>query len=311
MKIEAVSLTKYYGKLCAVNKASFSFCSGRLTALVGRNGSGKTTILKMLLGLIQPDGGQVLLDGSQDQINPKRIGYLAEERGLLPKETVLRQLLFFAQLKDMNKGNALKAIDYWLEKMEVSQYKTAVLESLSKGNQQKIQMIASLLHDPEVVIFDEPFSGLDPVNMQLVIDLLRELAEAGKCVLVSSHQLALLEGVCEDICMIDQSEIVYFGNVQQLKLQRGGKDIRFSLSEARTPAAELGAEKLSVQTYRIPLRSGDESEIRAVFQALTNSDLPLVSLEKSSKSLQEIFLDLVHETKSKHGVPAADLNLVK
>lgn len=180
MEIAVENLTKYYGSFCAVDGMCFSFQSGKITAIVGRNGSGKTTTIRSLLGLIPMDSGKILVDHREQGLELKHVGYLAEERGMFPKETVQSQLLFLARLKGMSTKAANQSIQHWLERLEIPQYQKSKLENLSKGNQQKIQMIASLVHDPEVIIFDEPFSGLDPVNMQMVIHLLQELRDAGK-----------------------------------------------------------------------------------------------------------------------------------
>lgn len=230
MKIEIKNLTKYYGDFRAVDSVSFSFSSGKLTALVGRNGSGKTTTIRTILGLISMDEGELMIDGQHRNLNLKRTGYLAEDRGMFPKERVNEQLVFFGQLKGMTHKEADKSIDRWLEKLDIAQYKKSPLESLSKGNQQKIQMIASLIHDPDIIIFDEPFSGLDPVNMQMVMDLLRELRNEGKCILVSSHQLSLIEQVCEDICIIDRSRRIYYGTLAALREETARKSDKPEIS---------------------------------------------------------------------------------
>ena len=230
MKIEIKNLTKYYGDFRAVDSVSFSFSSGKLTALVGRNGSGKTTTIRTILGLLSMDEGELMIDGQHRNLNLKRTGYLAEDRGMFPKERVNEQLVFFGQLKGMTHKEADKSIDRWLEKLDIAQYKKSPLESLSKGNQQKIQMIASLIHDPDIIIFDEPFSGLDPVNMQMVMDLLRELRNEGKCILVSSHQLSLIEQVCEDICIIDRSRRIYYGTLAALREKTARKSDKPEIS---------------------------------------------------------------------------------
>ena len=230
MKIEIKNLTKYYGDFRAVDSVSFSFSSGKLTALVGRNGSGKTTTIRTILGLLSMDEGELMIDGQHRNLNLKRTGYLAEDRGMFPKERVNEQLVFFGQLKGMTHKEADKSIDRWLEKLDIAQYKKSPLESLSKGNQQKIQMIASLIHDPDIIIFDEPFSGLDPVNMQMVMDLLRELRNEGKCILVSSHQLSLIEQVCEDICIIDRSRRIYYGTLAALREETARKSDKPEIS---------------------------------------------------------------------------------
>lgn len=217
MNIEIQDLVKYYGNFCAANRVGFSFRSGQLTAIVGRNGSGKTTTIRSMLGLIPMDGGKIFVDGKESKLDLKDVGYLAEERGLFPKDKVQSQLLFFAQLKGMSAKDADKSIDRWLERFGILEYKKSMLESLSKGNQQKIQLIASLVHNPQIIILDEPFSGLDPVNMQMVMELLHELRDEGKCILVSSHQLPLIEKVCEEICIINRSECIYCGSLAKLR----------------------------------------------------------------------------------------------
>lgn len=293
MRIEINELSKYYGQLCAVNKACFSFCSGRLTALVGRNGSGKTTAIRAILRLIKRDGGNIYIDGRKSEIDMKNVGYLAEERGLFLKETVLNQLIFFARLKGISYKKALKSIDQWLECLEIAEYKKSTLESLSKGNQQKIQMIASLVHDPDIIIFDEPFSGLDPVNMQLTIQLLSRLRDEGKCIMVSSHQLPYIEDICEDICIINKSNVIYYGSLKELKTMRGGELIRFSLAERSEIPADINAEEYAPLRYIVNINPGSRYDFNLFIQKAAGAQLSLNSIEHSNKSLQEIFLNLV------------------
>ena len=222
------------------------------------------------------------------------MGYLAEERGMFPKETVQSQLLFLARLKGMSAKAANQSIQRWLERLEIPQYQKSKLESLSKGNQQKIQMIASLVHDPEVIIFDEPFSGLDPVNMQMVIRLLQELRDAGKCILVSSHQLPLIEQVCEDICIINRSKRVYYGPLEALKARYGERFVRFSTAGGTLPAS-LAAEEVGANQYKVRLGTKENPTFHDVLQKLVEAQVPVDALERSQESLQEIFLNLVGE----------------
>lgn len=294
MEIAVENLTKYYGSFCAVDGMSFSFQSGKITAIVGRNGSGKTTTIRSLLGLIPMDSGKILVDHREQGLELKYVGYLAEERGMFPKETVQSQLLFLARLKGMSAKAADQSIRRWLERLEIPQYQKSKLESLSKGNQQKIQMIASLVHDPEVIIFDEPFSGLDPVNMQMVIHLLQELRDAGKCILVSSHQLPLIEQVCEDICIINRSKRVYYGPLEALKARYGERFVRFSTAGGALPAG-LAAEEVGANQYKVRLGSKENPTFHDVLQKLVEAQVPVDALERSQESLQEIFLNLVGE----------------
>lgn len=294
MEIAVENLTKYYGDFCAVDGMSFSFQSGKITAIVGRNGSGKTTTIRSLLGLIPMDSGKILVDHREQGLELKRVGYLAEERGMFPKETVQSQLLFLARLKGMSAKAANQSIQRWLERLEIPRYQKSKLESLSKGNQQKIQMIASLVHDPEVIIFDEPFSGLDPVNMQMVIRLLQELRDAGKCILVSSHQLPLIEQVCEDICIINRSKRVYYGPLEALKARYGERFVRFSTAGGALPAG-LAAEEVGANQYKVRLGTKENPTFHDVLQKLVEAQVPVDALERSQESLQEIFLNLVGE----------------
>ncbi len=294
MEIAVENLTKYYGSFCAVDGMSFSFQSGKITAIVGRNGSGKTTTIRSLLGLIPMDSGKILVDHREQGLELKHVGYLAEERGMFPKETVQSQLLFLARLKGMSTKAANQSIQHWLERLEIPQYQKSKLESLSKGNQQKIQMIASLVHDPEVIIFDEPFSGLDPVNMQMVIHLLQELRDAGKCILVSSHQLPLIEQVCEDICIINRSKRVYYGPLEALKARYGECFVRFSTAGGTLPAG-LAAEEVGANQYKVRLGTQENPTFHDVLKKLVDAQVPVDALERSQESLQEIFLNLVGE----------------
>lgn len=293
MNIKIEQLKKYYGSFCAVNNVSFSFSSGHLMALVGRNGSGKTTTIRTMLGLMKKDGGRILINGKEGPVDQKRVGYLAEERGMFLKENVVNQLRFFARLKGLSKKDAEIAIDYWLERLEMKQHKEAVLESLSKGNQQKIQMIACLLHDPDIIIFDEPFSGLDPVNMQTVINLLNGFKNEGKCVLVSSHQLALIEGICDNITIINESNVLYTGTINNLMSEHTKEYVTVSLKEAADIPRSLKAEKKDELNYNIDLNRAEEKDFNLFLKRLVEYDLPICSIERGHNSLQDIFLDII------------------
>lgn len=294
MDISILNLTKYYGEFCAVDSVSFSFSSGKLTAIVGRNGSGKTTTIRSVLGLVPKDGGEITVNGNRMGLDLKHVGYLAEERGLFPKETVFSQLMFFARLKGMTVKNAGRALDYWLERLEIPQYKKNTLESLSKGNQQKVQIIASLIHDPEIIIFDEPFSGLDPVNMQMVIKLLGELRAEGKCILVSSHQLPLIEQVCEDICIIDHAKSIYWGSLDNLKSRYGENYVRFSVTGGVLPD-NFDAENVAPNRYKVKIGTAVNPDFQTFLRKAVDAGISFETLEQSQKTLQEIFLELAGE----------------
>ncbi|MCX7842328.1 MAG: ATP-binding cassette domain-containing protein [Clostridia bacterium] len=287
--MEVKGLVKYYGNFCAVNNVDFSFSSGKLTALCGRNGSGKTTSIRCLLGLLKEDKGEILINGLKRKPDFKKVGYLPEERGLFTKEKLGFQLEFLAKLKGMSKKEADNAIDYWLKRFEIQDYRNKKLESLSKGNQQKVQMIAALVHDPDIVILDEPFSGLDPVNMQLFIDLMLELKDRGKCILVSSHQLALIEGVCEDICIIDKGESVYSGPIIDL-LAKFSSDYLYFSTKSRVEGI-VGVENYAPHNYRIKLENAQH--FKPKLDEIMKSSIEVETIGRKKLNLQEIFIEMV------------------
>jgi len=292
MKVEVSDLRKMYSDFCAVNNVSFSFESGRIFSLIGRNGSGKTSTLRMMLGTLSRDGGSVLADGKPLTKQLNNVGYLSEERGLYVKDPILEQLIFFGMLKGMSRKQARKIAKGWLERLGIADRAYEKLETLSKGNQQKIQIIASLLHNPEIVIFDEPFSGLDPVNAKFLIDLVVELKEQNKCVLLSSHQLHLLENVCDDLAIISYSNLVYSGTVQELKREKGGKTILIKFED--TNENELKKitylNKTQDGKYMVPL--SENKGCQEVLQDLFLRKLKVESFEVKEKTLNDIFIEM-------------------
>ena len=185
--------------------------------MLGRNGAGKTTTIRILMNVFPPTSGNVTLDGNPIDYAKTKFGYLPEERGLYPKKTIVEQLTYFAMLKGMDKAAAVASVDKWLARLDMSAYRDKRLDTLSKGNQQKIQLITALTHDPDVVILDEPFSGLDPVNAMLLKDVVRETIDKGKIVLFSSHQMNYIEEFCDDIAILADGKIALQGDLNQIK----------------------------------------------------------------------------------------------
>ena len=193
MLLELRDICKSFGEKQVLKGISFKAQSGKAFGLLGRNGAGKTTTIRILMNVFPPDSGEVLIDGKPLDYDRIGIGYLPEERGLYPKKTILDQLVYFSVLKGMSRKQAVSAIDMWLERLEMTEYRNRRLDTLSKGNQQKIQLITALAHDPDIIILDEPFSGLDPVNAMMLKDVVREQLQKGKIVLFSSHQMSYIE----------------------------------------------------------------------------------------------------------------------
>lgn len=218
LKVESV--VKQYGDKTAVNGISLEVSEGEIYGLLGANGAGKTTTMRMVLGLIYPDEGKILYHGktySSDQL--RNLGYLPEERGLYPKVRVSDQLIYLAQLRGMSKKDAEHSLKRWLDRFEVPEYYNKKVEELSKGNQQKIQFIAGVIHSPKIVILDEAFSGLDPVNVELLKSTVKELRDSGTSILFSTHRMEHVEELCRNITILHRSNVVLKGNLKEIKKQ--------------------------------------------------------------------------------------------
>lgn len=217
MILEFKDINKSFGQKQVLKGVSFRAESGKAFGLLGRNGAGKTTSLRILMDVFHADSGQVLIDGSPIDYDRIGFGYLPEERGLYPKIKIFDQLVYFAELKGLRSSDAAETVDRWLGRLGMSEYRNKRLDTLSKGNQQKIQLITALAHDPQVVILDEPFSGLDPVNARLLKDVVRETISKGKIVLFSSHQMNYIEEFCDSIAILSAGQVVLTGDLKDIK----------------------------------------------------------------------------------------------
>lgn len=217
MKLELNNIEKSFGEKKVLKGVSFSAEGGKAFGLLGRNGAGKTTTIRILMDVFPSDSGEIYIDGKPIDRSGIQIGYLPEERGLYPKKKIMDQLIYFAALKGMNRDAAVKAISYWLERLGMTEYAEKRLDTLSKGNQQKIQLVTALTHDPQIVILDEPFSGLDPVNAMLLKDVVKEEISKGKIVLFSSHQMSYIEEFCDGIAILNGGSVVLHGDLRDIK----------------------------------------------------------------------------------------------
>ncbi|MBE6702344.1 MAG: ATP-binding cassette domain-containing protein [Ruminococcaceae bacterium] len=217
MILELKNIDKSFGEKEVLKGVTFTAEGGKAFGLLGRNGAGKTTTIRILMNVFSANGGEVLVDGKPIDYDKIGIGYLPEERGLYPKKRIIDQLVYFAELKGMSAKEATKAVDYWLERLGMAEYRNKRLNTLSKGNQQKIQLITALAHDPHIVILDEPFSGLDPVNAMLLKDVVKEQIAQGKIVLFSSHQMSYIEEFCDSIAIINAGKVAICGDLHEIK----------------------------------------------------------------------------------------------
>ena len=217
MSLILKNVSKKYGNKTVVNNISFVLEKPGVFGLLGTNGAGKTTTIRMLLGILKTNSGEITWKGKAVNRKEVNFGYLPEERGVYPKVKIVDQLVYFAELKGMSKEDALKSIDKWSKVLKVEEYLGMPAEKLSKGNQQKIQFLTAIIHDPELVVLDEPFSGLDPVNTDIIKNVIIDLVKAGKYVIMSAHQMATIEEFCSDILILNKGKTVLQGNLQDIK----------------------------------------------------------------------------------------------
>ncbi len=219
-------VTKRFGKHTAVNQLSLAIEENQMYGFLGGNGAGKTTTFRMILGLLDKTAGEITWNGDSIGYDQSHlVGYLPEERGLYPKLKVREQLIYLGRLRGMNKRDIIKQLDYWLDRFKVPEYREKKVEELSKGNQQKIQFISAVIHKPELLILDEPFSGLDPVNVEMLKEAVVDLKNRGTSIVFSSHQMAHVEELCENLCILHKGEDVVQGSLREIKRSFGKKNL--------------------------------------------------------------------------------------
>ncbi len=294
MKLEFNGIKKSFGEKLVLDGVSFSAESGRAFGLLGRNGAGKTTSIRILMNVFPADGGTILLDGSPIDYKKVGFGYLPEERGLYPKKKIGEQLVYFAELNGMRRADAVRSIDYWLDRLGMTEFKSKRLDTLSKGNQQKIQLVTALTHDPDIVILDEPFSGLDPVNARLLKDVVREVISRGKLVLFSSHQMNYIEEFCDSIAILHGGRVVLTGELHDIKRSYPRNRLTVRSQEAEKIRADLLREgSVSVDTVEdggliLTLAAPDMKN--AVMSRLT-SNYDIDEIAVAEPSLGDIFVE--------------------
>ena len=289
MILELKNIEKSFGEKKVLTGVSFKTEGGKAFGLLGRNGAGKTTSIRILMDVFPPNSGEVLIDGKPIDYNKIGIGYLPEERGLYPKKIIIDQLTYFAELKGMGRKAAIKSIDYWLERLGMTEYRNKRLDTLSKGNQQKIQLITALAHDPDIVILDEPFSGLDPVNAMLLKDVVKEQIAKGKIVLFSSHQMSYIEEFCDSIAILNQGVVVLQGDLNQIKRDYPRDRLVVRTEDAEKILAEFPSGTVT-ENGSLLIRLAHPSEKKAVMQRLVES-YDIDEVKVFEPSLNDIFVE--------------------
>ncbi|WP_346888712.1 ATP-binding cassette domain-containing protein [Clostridium sp. UBA1056] len=296
MSLKVNNLVKSYGDKLVVDDLSFSIDKPGVFGLLGTNGAGKTTTIRMMLGMLKKDGGTVTWNGNT--YNPKEVatGYLAEERGIYSKFTVLDQLIYFGELKGMTRKDALKSIDYWLERLEATEYKNKRAEQLSKGNQQKIQFIAALISNPDILILDEPLSGLDPVNTDLFKEVIKEEIAKGKYIIMSSHQMSTIEEFCENLVILNKGKTVLSGNLNAIKRSYGRNHLILKCDgDVRELVEKSNMKILNENQDYIELGINKEEEAMMLLKEILNRDISVIRFELREPTLHEIFIEKVGE----------------
>lgn len=297
--LEVKNISKSYGTHLAVDDLSFEVKKGEIFGLLGENGAGKTTTFRMIMGLLEPNSGTVTLDGKKiDYSVTDTIGFVTEERSLLTKLTVKNQLLYYGILKGMTEEVILKKLDEWLEKFGITEYKNRKIKELSKGNQQKIQFIAGIINDPKLLILDEPFSGLDPINVKMFQEAILELKEKGCSIIFSSHQMEHIELFCEKLVILVRGKIVLSGYLKDIKKEYRKKNIfiegDISTEKLKKIPGVLEVVK-NANEYQVKIES--EEIVDSVFQAISKNKITKFVVEEAS--LNEIFIEKVGESYDK------------
>jgi ABC-2 type transport system ATP-binding protein len=290
--LEVKNLCKSFGIVKAVDDVSFGVPEGSIFGLIGRNGAGKTTTIRMMMNIYLPDAGEVFLRGEKVTAAFKdKVGYLPEERGLYKKMKVLDTLLYFAELKGKS-GKAVerKAVEY-LEKFELADRKLSKIEDLSKGNQQKVQFIATILHDPEFIILDEPFSGLDPINTNLLKEIILDLKRQGRVIIFSTHLMDFAERLCDHITMIDQGKVLLSGSLKELKSKYGQKHVSLNFSgDISFLKNHPIIENIEDFGSTLGIKVKDPSQTQQLLKLLVDHNVQVNKFDANEISLHEIFI---------------------
>lgn len=292
--LELREVRKAYGNFVAVDGVSLAVPPGSVFGLLGQNGAGKTTSIRMIMDILAPDSGEVLLFGRPRRPEDlRRVGYLPEERGLYRKMTVVDHLLFFAELHGLERRTATKRIAEWLERVELGSWAKAKVEALSKGMQQKIQLVGTILHDPDILILDEPFSGLDPIAQVLFKDLIADFKARGKTILFSTHILEQAEKLCDHICLVSHGKVVLAGELAALKRERGGNVYRLATSADKSRVASVaGIAEVLDQPSGLRLVLAPGAEPSAVLRALVEQ-VDVTDFRSEVPDLETLFIQAV------------------
>ena len=290
------NVSKTFVEKKAVEGISFSLNKPGVFGLLGTNGAGKTTTIRMLLGIIKKDSGEITWNGKKVDRKSVNFGYLPEERGVYPKVKIYDQLMYFAELKGMKKQEADAAIKDWAKKLKVEEYMQMPAEKLSKGNQQKIQFMTAVIHNPELVVLDEPFSGLDPVNTELLKNIIIDLVKEEKYVIMSAHQMSTIEEFCSDILILNKGKTILQGNLREIKDQYPANRVQIETNESITEnIAKLGLEIENEKNNEYTIKIDNEEQAHNLLNELVKDRKTINKFEITKPTLNDIFIEKVGE----------------
>lgn len=296
MGLTIKNVSKSYGDKKVVDNISLEINKPGVYGLLGTNGAGKTTTIRMLLGILKKDSGEITWNGKEVKRKHVNFGYLPEERGVYPKVNVYTQLMYFAKLKGMKEEEADKSIKYWMKRLEVEEYINMTAEKLSKGNQQKIQFITAVVHNPELIVLDEPFSGLDPVNTEIIRNVILELVNEGKYIIMSAHQMSVVEEFCSDILILNKGKTVLQGNLKQIKDSYKANKIFISTKQdIKEYIKELGLDIYLEKDNEYEVNVKEEEQAYKLFNLLAKNNVQVDKFEIKKPSLHDIFIEKVGE----------------
>ena len=285
----------FVGKV-AVDNISFSIDKPGVFGLLGTNGAGKTTTIRMLLGILKKDSGEITWNGKAVDRKNVNFGYLPEERGAYPKTKIMEQLMYFAELKGMKKDDAIQSINKWAKELKVEEYLQMPAEKLSKGNQQKIQFMTAIIHNPELVVLDEPFSGLDPVNTEILKNIIINLVKNGKYVIMSAHQMATIEEFCSDILILNKGKTVLQGNLKQIKETYPANRVEIDVKQnIDSYIKEVGLEIENVANNNYIIKLNEEEKAHILLNKLINAGIKVNKFDIKKPTLNDIFIEKVGE----------------
>ena len=296
MSLVLKNVSKTFVGKKVVDNVSLSLEKPGVFGLLGTNGAGKTTTIRMLLGIIKKEGGEITWKGKAVDRKNVNFGYLPEERGIYPKTKIIEQLMYFAELKGMNKEQALKSINKWAKELKVEEYLQMTAEKLSKGNQQKIQFMTAIIHNPELVVLDEPFSGLDPVNTEILKNIIIKLVRDGKYVIMSAHQMATIEEFCSEILILNKGKTVLQGNLKEIKETYPANRVEVDVNQdIRNYIKECELEIENETNNKYIIKISEEEKAHTLLNKLITDGIRVNKFEIKKPTLNDIFIEKVGE----------------